>query len=468
MPVHRRHRRRSARRRFTVTGTAAAIAITVTAAPAAAQLPAGVDGEPLPTLAPMLERIQGAVVNLSTTTRLQARDNPLLRDPFFRRRFNLPRRRTSSLGSAVIVDAAQGFVVTNHHLIDKADAIRITTADGRELAAAVVGSDADSDIAVLQVEVAGDGVPPLTAIPLGDSGALRVGDFVVAIGNPFGLNRTVTAGIVSGLGRSGLGIEDYEDFIQTDASINPGNSGGALVDLRGRLVGINTAIFHRGGGSVGIGFAIPIDMVKALMAQLIEHGDIRRGLLGVAMQDLTPALADAFGLHGKKGAVVSRVIADSGAAAAGIRAGDVIVGLNATAVEDSADLRNAVGLLRAGATVQVRLYRDGEPRTITARIKDTGGFALGGGGLAARLTGAKFRAVGPNRRRGHAGGVEVAAIEAGSAAATSGLQEGDIVLGVGRRRVTTPRELEEVVRRAERALLIKLLRAETMLLLVIQ
>lgn len=460
------HRRCDGRRRLTL--TAAAIAITVTAAPAAAQLPAAVDGAPLPTLAPMLERIQGAVVNLSTTTRLQARDNPLLRDPFFRRRFNLPRRRTSSLGSAVIVDAAQGFVVTNHHLIDKADEIRITTADGRELAATVVGSDADSDIAVLQVEVAGDGVPSLTAIPLGDSGALRVGDFVVAIGNPFGLNRTVTAGIVSGLGRSGLGIEDYEDFIQTDASINPGNSGGALVDLRGRLVGINTAIFHRGGGSVGIGFAIPIDMVKALMAQLIEHGDIRRGLLGVAMQDLTPALADAFGLHGKKGAVVSRVIADSGAEAAGIRAGDVIVGLNATAVEDSADLRNAVGLLRAGATVRVRLYRDGEPRTITARIKDTGGFALGGGGLAARLTGAKFRAVGPNRRRGHAGGVEVAAIEAGSAAATSGLQEGDIVLGVGRRRVTTPRELEEVVRRAERALLIKLLRAETMLLLVIQ
>jgi len=484
------HRRRDGRRRLTLTTAAAAIAITTTAAPGAAQLPAAVDGAPLPTLAPMLERIQGAVVNLSTTTRLQARDNPLLRDPFFRRRFNLPRRRTSSLGSAVIVDAAQGFVVTNHHLIDKADAIRITTADGRELEAAVVGSDADSDIAVLQVAVdglsrhprsplsgggdgavgdgEGDSVPPLTAIPLGDSGALRVGDFVVAIGNPFGLNRTVTAGIVSGLGRSGLGIEDYEDFIQTDASINPGNSGGALVDLRGRLVGINTAIFHRGGGSVGIGFAIPIDMVKALMAQLIEHGDIRRGLLGVAMQDLTPALADAFGLHGKKGAVVSRVIADSGAEAAGIRAGDVIVGLNATAVEDSADLRNAVGLLRAGATVRVRLYRDGEPRTITARIKDTGGFALGGGGLAARLTGAKFRAVGPNRRRGHAGGVEVAAIEAGSAAATSGLQEGDIVLGVGRRRVTTPRELEEVVRRAERALLIKLLRAETMLLLVIQ
>lgn len=428
-------------------------------APAAwAQLPGAVDGEPLPSLAPMLQRISGAVVNLSTTTRLRPGDS--LRDPLFRRPG--PRRPANSLGSAVIVDAAEGYVVTNHHLIDDADSIRITTADGRELDAAIVGSDADSDIAVLQIEGGG----ALTAIPLGDSGRLRVGDFVVAIGNPFNLRQTVTAGIVSGLGRNGLGIEDYEDFIQTDASINPGNSGGALVDLRGQLVGINTAIFRSDGGGAGIGFAIPVDMVKKLMAQLIEHGDIRRGLLGVAIQDLTPALADAFGLGGKKGAVVSRVIADSGAAEAGIRAGDVIVGLNDSAVDDSADLRNAVGLLRAGAEVQVAFYRDGEKRTVTARIKDSGGFAATERGPAARLAGAKFRAAPPTRER--RGGVEVTDIEPHSPAARSGLQERDIVLGVGRRPVATVQELETAARGAGNALLIKLLRERTMLFLVIQ
>ena len=455
--------------------SAAAIAITVAitlAAPAAhATLPAAIDGERLPSLAPMLETIRDAVVNLSTTTRLPARDNPLFRDPFFRRHFGLPqRRRSSSLGSAVIVDAAEGYVVTNHHLIDKADEIRITTADGRELGATVVGSDADSDIAVLQVNIDGDdgGDKPLTAFELGDSGALRVGDFVVAIGNPFGLNQTVTSGIVSGLGRSELGIEDYEDFIQTDASINPGNSGGALVDLRGRLIGINTAIFRSDGGSVGIGFAIPIDMVKTLMAQLIEHGDIRRGLLGVAMQDLTPSLADAFGLRGKKGAVVSRVIPDSGAADAGLREGDVIVGLNDTVVDDSADLRNAVGLLRAGAEVRVAFYRDGDLRSVTARIKDTGGFAADDRGLAARLAGARFRAAPGGPGDGHDGGVEVTEIAPDSAAADSGLQEHDIVLSVGRRPVKTLAELETAVRRADRALLMKLLRDRAMLFLVIQ
>jgi len=437
----------------------AAMAVAAPAAPAA--LPTAVDGQSLPSLAPMLETIQGAVVNLSTTTRLPPRQNPMFRDPFFRRYFGLPqRRRASSLGSGVIVDAAKGYVVTNHHLIDKADEISVTTGDGRSLEATLVGSDADSDIAVIQVES-----DQLTAIPLGDSGQLRVGDFVVAIGNPFGLSQTVTSGIISALGRSGLGIEDYEDFIQTDASINPGNSGGALVDLRGRLIGINTAIFHR-GGSVGIGFAIPIDMVKTLMAQLIEYGDIRRGLLGVAMQDLTPSLADAFGLSGKKGAVVSRVIPDSGAFEAGIQEGDVIVGLNDTPVDDSADLRNAVGLLRAGAAVRVRFYRDGQLQSVNARIKDTGGFAADDRGLARRLAGARFRDAEPRPEYG--GGVEVVEIEAGSPAARSGLEENDIVLSVNRRRVESLEEMEMAVRRADTALLIKLLRNRQMRFVVIQ
>lgn len=452
--------RKPRRPRLLAAWLSAAMGMAAPAAPAA--LPAAVDGQSLPSLAPMLETIQGAVVNLSTTTRLPPRENPMFRDPFFRRYFGLPqRRRSSSLGSAVIVDAARGYVVTNHHLIDKADEISVTTGDGRSLEATLVGSDANSDIAVIQVES-----DRLTAIPLGDSGQLRVGDFVVAIGNPFGLSQTVTSGIISALGRSGLGIEDYEDFIQTDASINPGNSGGALVDLRGRLIGINTAIFHRGGGSVGIGFAIPIDMVKALMAQLIEHGDIRRGLLGVAMQDLTPSLADAFGLSGQKGAVVSRVIPDSGAFDAGIQEGDVIVGLNDTPVADSADLRNAVGLLRAGAAVQVRFYRDGELQSVNARIKDTGGFAADDRGLARRLAGARFRAAEPRPEYG--GGVEVVEVEAGSPAARSGLEENDIVLSVNRRRVESLEAMETVVRRADTVLLIKLLRDRQTRFVVIQ
>ncbi len=441
-----------------------AASLAALTATAQAALPLSVDDEALPSLAPMLQRVQPAVVNLSTTTRLQARENPLMLDPFFRHFFNLPelrRRRASSLGSGVIVDAEAGYIITNHHLIDDADEITVTTQDGRVFEAELVGSDADSDIAVVQVDS-----ERLAEIPLGDSEALRVGDFVVAIGNPFGLSQTVTSGIVSALGRSGLGLEGYEDFIQTDASINPGNSGGALVDLRGRLIGINTAIFSRSGGSVGIGFAIPINMAKELMAQLVEHGDIRRGLLGVAMQDLTPSLADAFGLDGKKGAVVSHVIPDSAAQAGGIQEGDVIVRLNDTPIEDSADLRNAVGLLRAGARATVQFYRDGQLDTITTRIKESGHFTVSERGLLSRLAGARFRVAVPNAR--HDGGVEVAEVEAGSAAARTGLAAGDILLTVNRQRVRQPEEIERAVRASDSALVIKLLRGGSTRLLVVR
>ena len=444
--------------------------------PAMTALPLAVDGEPLPSLAPMLEKIQGAVVNLSTTTRLQPRQNPLMQDPFFRRFFNFPerRRQSSSLGSGVIVDAEKGYIITNHHLIDGADEITVTTSDGRSLETELVGSDAESDIAVIKVDSGIDSrvdSERLAEIPLGNSGDLRVGDFVVAIGNPFGLSQTVTSGIVSALGRSGLGIEGYEDFIQTDASINPGNSGGALVDLRGQLIGINTAIFSRGGGSVGIGFAIPVDMVKELMAQLVEHGDVRRGLLGVSMQDLTPSLADAFGLSGKKGAVVSRVIPDSAAQQAGIREGDVIVKFNDKPVYDSADLRNAVGLLRTGAGATVQFYRDGKLKTVKTQIKDNGGVASLNQSspnqrIIGRLAGARFRTAtpGPN----HNGGVEVVEVEPGSPAARAGLAEKDILLSVNRQRVHRLEDVEKAVKRDDSALLMKLLRNKRMLFLVIQ
>lgn len=268
--------------------------------PLAAAWPSAVDGQPLPSLAPMLKRATPAVVNISTRTQIQEAEHPLLRDPFFRHFFGIPnqprRRESSSLGSGVIVDSRRGYVLTNNHVIDKADEITVTLNDGRRLNGKLVGADPESDIAVVKITP-----ERLTELPIGDSDKLEVGDFVVAIGNPFGLGQTVTSGIVSALGRSGLGIEGYEDFIQTDASINPGNSGGALVNLRGELVGINTAILAPSGGNVGIGFAIPANMATRIMTTLVEHGEVRRGLLGITVQDLSHELAQAFSLPDGQG-----------------------------------------------------------------------------------------------------------------------------------------------------------------------
>jgi len=289
-------------------------------------LPGVVDGQPLPSLAPMLEQTTPAVVNISTRGTVRSA-NPLFEDPFFRHFFDLPgnsrdgargRRQTQSLGSGVIVDADVGLVVTNHHVIENADEILVTLTDGREFQATMIGQDPEADIAVVSIKP-----EDLTALRWADSDQLRVGDFVVAIGNPFGLGQTVTSGIVSALGRSGLGIEEIEDFIQTDASINPGNSGGALVNLRGELVGINTAIVGPSGGNVGIGFAIPSNLAQDLMQQLVDDGEVRRGKLGVSLQELTEELQRVFGV--KKGVVVSGVEAESPADLAGLRRGDVLI-----------------------------------------------------------------------------------------------------------------------------------------------
>ncbi|NKB77138.1 MAG: Do family serine endopeptidase [Gammaproteobacteria bacterium] len=428
-----------------------------------AALPLFLDGDKLPSLAPMLVDIQPAVVNISTTSHLQSEESPLMKDPFFRRFFNVPRqqRPESSLGSGVIVNAKKGYVVTNHHVIDKADEITVTTKDGRSLEATLVGSDEASDIAVIQVESL-----DLTEIKMGNSAALRVGDFVVAIGSPFGLSQTVTSGIVSALGRSGLGIEGYEDFIQTDASINPGNSGGALVNLRGELIGINTAIFSRSGGSVGIGLSIPVDMVRTLMDQLIEHGEVKRGLLGVAMQDLTPSLADAFGISGQKGAVVSQVIPGSTAQEQGIKEGDVIVGFNGKKVQSSADLRNAVGLLRAGSNAVVEFYREGKLNNVSVTIKPIEEFSRSNNGIVSRLHGARFRTIPPSAD--HPGGILVGTIEPNSEASASGLEEGDIIISINRERVPDLDTMKNIIKRSNDVLLIQLLRTGRALYLVIQ
>ena len=410
-----------------------------------AGLPAAVDGNPLPSLAPMLERVTPTVVNISTISHVRAEDHPLLRDPFFRWFLEIPRQRaerhSQSLGSGVIVDAARGHILTNNHVIEKADEILVTLHDGRELQAKLLGADPDTDVAVLKIDA-----DELTAIPLADSRQLRVGDFVVAIGNPFGLNQTVTSGIVSALGRSGLGIEGYENFIQTDASINPGNSGGPLVNLNGELVGINTAILAPSGGNVGIGFAIPVNMAKAISHQIVEHGSVDRGTFGVSAQSLTPQLAQALGVAGNtRGAVVNDVQARSAAERAGLRAGDVVVAVNDQPIASAAQLETQLALLRIGARVNLEVLRDGGTRRLQARIADPYEGFVDGATIAAQLAGALLGEVLDKSDFGHNQGIGIGRIKRDSPAWQNGLRPGDVVFQVNRQRIETLDALERAV-----------------------
>ncbi|MDJ0741097.1 MAG: Do family serine endopeptidase [Gammaproteobacteria bacterium] len=415
--------------------------LTVASAAGSAALPAMVDDQPLPSLAPMLERATPAVVNISTISVVRTEDHPLLRDPFFRWFFELPResrrQRNQSLGSGVIVDAARGLVLTNHHVIDKADEIRVTLSDGRELAADLLGADPETDVAVLQIPA-----EDLTALPIADSNELRVGDFVVAIGNPFGLSKTVTSGIVSALGRSGLGIEGYENFIQTDASINPGNSGGPLVNLRGELVGINTAILAPSGGNVGIGFAIPINMAEAIRRQIVEFGGVLRGTFGVSVQDLTADLARALRLaSGTRGAVVTAVEPGSAAEQAGLRAGDLIVDLNGVGIGSATDLTTELALLRVGDAVAVEAIRDGRSRRLSAVIADPYAAFVDGASISEQLDGALLGEIVDESHLGSNPGIAVGPVVEGSNAERSGLREGDVLFQINRQRVKTIAQL---------------------------
>jgi serine protease DegQ len=433
-----------------------------------AQWPFKTDSSDRPTLAPLLRDVTPAVVNISVTAQARVAPNPLMNDPFFRRFFELPDRSQSvpqrSAGSGVIVDADSGYVLTNHHVIDGADEITVTLADRRQFDAKLLGSDEGTDIALLQIEATG-----LTAIHIGDSDTLEVGDFVVAIGNPFGLGQTVTSGIVSALGRSGLNIEGYEDFIQTDASINPGNSGGALIDLDGALVGINTAIIAPSGGNVGIGFAVPTTMVTEVMEQLLEYGEVRRGRLGIIIQDVTPDLAEALDLDVERGAVVTQVEPDSPAERAGLLPGDVIVRFNDVAVEGSADLRNKVGLVRLGETVDITFIRDNDTEEVQATIGRASGLAMDGGETIDKLQGAEFRNLDPSHPQyGEVQGVLVSRVDQGSPAARNGLRQGDIVMAVNRMEVESVRELSNAIDGADSAIALNILRDNTRLFIVIQ
>lgn len=419
-----------------------AVVIFICSMTAHAALPAAVDGEPLPTLAPMLDEVSDAVVNIATESevRVRRRMNPFYDDPFFRRFFGQTRpqsrkRKRQGLGSGVVFDATEGLILTNAHVVRGADKITVNLRDGREAEAEVIGTDKDSDVAVIKVALSG-----LTAIPLGDSDRLRVGDFVVAIGNPFGLRQTVTSGIVSALGRSGLGIENYEDFIQTDASINPGNSGGALVNLRGELIGINTAIVAPSGGNVGIGFSIPINMALQIKQQLVEFGEVQRGRLGVRIQDLTPDLAEAFEIKQTKGALITKVEKNSMADRAGIKVGDVVTTANGRAVSEGADLHNAIGLLRVGKTLDMTILRGNQRLQLTAEVGELSIDSTVGKNLNSRLDGASFsqlddQLLGSGQNRGFEGGVLVVAVTQGSPAWYNGLRPNDIIVSANRKSV---------------------------------
>jgi len=384
----------------------------------------------LPTLAPVLARVMPAVVNIAVIQRRPEEENPLLRDPFFRRFFGLPESSPRGLaaGSGVIVDARHGYVLTNHHVIQDASEILVTLKDNRRLPAKLVGSDAGTDIALLKIDAKN-----LTEVKFGDSDALRVGDFVIAIGNPFGIGQTATSGIVSALGRSGLSREGYEDFIQTDAPINPGNSGGALVNLRGELIGINSAIIGPSGGNVGIGFAVPSNMAHAVMQQLERFGEVRRGRLGISMQDLTPDLARSLAVDVSEGAVIARVEAKSPASAAGLRQGDVVVEIDGHPVRGAAELRARLGVIPAGDTVELKVRRGRETRSVSARIAKIETQEAVSGRSLARIAGASLADA---DREGQAV-VLVAAVAPNSRAHRYGLRRGDVIIGVNNVRVGT-------------------------------
>ncbi len=405
-----------------------------------AALPAQVGTQPVPSLAPMLDRVTPAVVNISTDTRTRLRSHSLLNDPFFRWFFEQPRRqrKRQSLGSGVIVDAANGYVLTNQHVIDDAEEIKVTLKDGRHLTATLLGADPETDVALLQIPA-----ERLQAITFAGSGPLRVGDFVVAIGSPFGLQQTVTSGIVSALGRSGLGIEGYEHFIQTDASINPGNSGGPLVNLRGELIGINTAILAPNGGNVGIGFAIPSGRARAIMRQIVDYGGVSRGIFGIKVQDLNADLAQALGLSRRAGAVVNAVEADSPADEAGLREGDVVLQINQHLVQNAEDLLTQLGLARIGDRITLQVYRGGRERTLAARMADPFSSYTPGGSLTRAVQGAVFRAVTDQSRFGEHAGIRVGKVTRDSRAWRLGLRMHDVIFEINRQRIKTLSQMRQ-------------------------
>lgn len=420
-------------RRLSFLVAAAVLALVLTPPSMAGTLPVAVGGEKLPSLAPMLAKVSPAVVNISSTSHRRVAVNPFFSDPIMRQFFGLPAVPPSrelvqqSLGSGVIVNAKEGYILTNNHVIAGADQIQVTLTNGKSYKAKVIGADPTTDLAVIQIHA-----PDLVALPFADSSKLRVGDFVVAVGDPFGLGQSATSGIISGLQRQDLRRSGVQNYIQTDASINPGNSGGALVNLDGQLVGINSMIYSPSGASAGLGFAIPSNLAADVMKQLIAHGKVERGSLGVDAQDLNPRVAAALGIKATSGALITNVLPDSPAAKAGLKPGDLVTSVNGKPVTDAQDLRNAQGLAPVGSTLKLGVDRGGRQLVIDAKLTAISNEATGAS-LDARLAGATFS---DTPSDSGVEGVTVSNVAPGSRAARNGLAAGDIVVGVNN--VATP------------------------------
>ena len=426
------------------------------AALGAAALPDELGGQPMPSLAPLVKKVAPAVVNIRVSQTISTRSP--FGDDTFRRFFGIPgERKVASAGSGVIVDAENGYILTNHHVVENADKIQISLINEVTLDATVVGSDAATDIALIKVDPKN-----LVELPIGNSDDVEVGDFVIAIGNPFGLGHTVTSGIVSALGRTGISSNGYEDFIQTDASINPGNSGGALVNMNGELIGINSVIISRTGNNVGIGFAVPSEIAQSIMRQILDFGEVRRGLLGVTITTIDEESAKALGAKVNSGALVSNIEPGSAAEKAGLQVDDIITRVDDKRIDNSRELANAIGLKGSGEEIGIEFVRDGESHSVTAKLGQQSVSRSAGTEIHPGLAGAQFAASSTST----VGGVDVTEVKPGSPAAQRGLRSGDVIIAVNRRSVQDLRELRAVaqgnrilfllVRRGDRQLMLQI------------
>ncbi|MEZ9832557.1 Do family serine endopeptidase [Vibrio breoganii] len=433
---------------------------------ASAALPVQVEGNELPSLAPMLERVSPAVVSIAVEgTQVSTQRIPESFRFFFGDEFpadQVQERPFRGLGSGVIIDADKGHIVTNYHVINGADTIKVQLTDGREYDAELVGGDKMSDVALLKLEKKAKG---LTEIKLADSDKLRVGDFTVAIGNPFGLGQTVTSGIVSALGRSGLNLENLENFIQTDAAINSGNSGGALVNLNGELIGINTAILGPNGGNVGIGFAIPSNMMRNLTDQIIEFGEVKRGMLGVQGGEITSELAEALGYESSRGAFVNQVMPDSAADEAGLQAGDIIVSIDGKRIDTFSELRAKVATLGAGKEIKLGVIRDGDKKEFDVTLGESQLQQTKAEQLHPGLTGA---ALSNTKDSDGYKGVKVTSVAEGSPAASYQIEQGDIIVGVNRQAVANLGEFRDVLEKQDGVLALNIQRGDRKVVIVVR